>query len=121
MTIAVWIVSGILAALYLFAGVQKTFLPEDKIMKSFPYTETTGLRVTRIVGVLEIIGAIGLILPALTGIAPILSAFAALGLVLIQVGAVAVHIRRNEYKMLPMNLVLLLLAAFVAVGRFLGY
>lgn len=121
MTIAVWIVSGVLALLYLFAGVQKSFLPEDRIMKNFPYTETTGLRVTRVVGVLEILGAIGLILPALTGILPILSALAAIGLALIQVGAIIVHVRRNEFASLPMNVVLLLLAAFIAVVRLLGY
>ncbi len=122
MTIAVWIVSGILAAMYLLAGIQKTFLPEEKIMKSFPYTETTGLRVTRIVGVLEMLAAIGLIVPVLTGILPILTPLAAIGLVLIQVGAIIVHARRKELgAMTTMNVVLLLLAAFVAVGRLLGY
>ena len=121
MTIAIWIASGLLAALYLFAGVQKTVLSQEKVLKNFPYTETTGMRVTRITGVLEILGAIGLILPALTGIVPILSAFAAVGLALVQVGAIAIHIRRGEFKGLPMNVVLLLIAVFIAVGRFLGF
>lgn len=121
MTIAVWIVSGILTALYLAAGSQKALLPAEKIAKNFPWSESIGLRNTRIVGVLEFIGAVGLIVPALTGIVPILSAFAAVGLVLVQLCAIILHLRRGEAKVLPFNVVLLLLAAFVAVTRFLGY
>lgn len=121
MTIAVWIVSGILAALYLLAGVQKLFLPEETIMKRFPYTETVGLRVTRVVGAFEILGAIGIIVPVLTGILPVLTPIAAIGLALLQAGAIVVHLRRNEAKVVPANLALLLIAAFVAVVRLLGY
>ena len=64
------------------------------------------------------LGAIGLILPQATGIAPILTPIAALGLVAVQVGAITVHVRRKETKVLPVNIVLLLLALFVAIGRF---
>jgi uncharacterized membrane protein len=119
MTIAVWIASGLLALAYLTAGVMKAFLPAERIAKNFPWTETVGLPATRVIGVLEILGAIGLILPPLTGIAPIVAGFAAVGLVLVQVGAIATHIRRHERFIV--NIALLLLAAFVAVGRFLGY
>lgn len=121
MTIAVWIVSGLLAAFYLFAGVQKTFLPEAKIRETFSFVETTGLRSARVIGVLEMLAAIGLILPPVTGILPILAPLAAVGLVLVQVGAIIVHVMRKETKVLGFNAVLLLLAAFVAVGRFLGF
>jgi uncharacterized membrane protein YphA (DoxX/SURF4 family) len=121
MTIAVWIVSGLLALLYLFAGSQKTFLGAEKVAKNFPWSETVGLRATRVIGVAEMLGAIGLILPVLLGVLPILTPVAAIGLVLIQVGAIIVHVRRKETKGLPMNALLLLLAAFVAVVRLLGY
>ena len=67
------------------------------------------------------VAAIGLIVPPLTGMLPILAPIAAVGLVLVQVGAIIVHVMRNETKALGMNVVLLLLAAFVAVGRFLGF
>lgn len=120
-TIAVWIVSGILALMYVLAGAQKAFLPAEKIAKNFPWSETVGLRATRVIGVLELLGAVGLIVPVLTGILPILTPIAAIGLVLVQAAALVLHVRRNEYKMLPMNVVLLLLAAFVAVARLLGY
>jgi uncharacterized membrane protein len=122
MTIAVWIVSGILAALYLFAGFSKVTQPREKLLKNFPYVETVGVTQTRVIGVLEILGAIGLIVPALTGILPVLTTIAAIGLVLVQVGAIIVHVIRKEAsKSLPMNLGLLLAAAFVAVGRLLGF
>lgn len=122
MTIAVWIVSGILAALYLFAGFSKATQKPDKLRANFPYVETVGVPQTRVIGVLEILGAIGLIVPVLTGILPWLSTVAAIGLVLVQVGAIIVHVIRKEAsKSLPMNLGLLLAAGFVAVGRLLGF
>ena len=72
------------------------------------------------VGLVEILGALGVILPWLTGIASILTPIAAIGLVVVQIGALRVHLVRNEHQPLPANMLLLLLAAFVAVGRFLG-
>ena len=71
------------------------------------------------VGLVEILGALGVILPWLTGIAPILTPIASIGLAVVQIGALRVHLVRNERRPLPAN-VLLLLAACVAVGRFLG-
>jgi hypothetical protein len=73
------------------------------------------------VGAVEILGALGVILPWLTGIASILTPIAAVGLVVVQIGALRVHLVRNEHRPLPANVLLLLLAGFVAAGRFLGY
>ncbi|WDG18187.1 DoxX family protein [Microbacterium sp. Clip185] len=70
-------------------------------------------------GVVEVLGAVGLILPPLTGIAPILAPIAAIGLVLVQLGAVVFHLRRGEAKVVPMNLVLLMLAVAAAVLGFI--
>lgn len=120
MTIAVWIVSGLLAALYLFAGFNKTLLPEEKLNKQFDWTIATGTRNARIIGVLEALGAVGLIVAPLVGL-PVIAALAAVGLALVQLAAIVFHVRRGELKVLPMNVVLLLLAVFVAVGRFLGF
>lgn len=117
MTIAVWIASGLLAFAYLVSGASKAFPPQ----LANALTGMLGLRVVRTIGALELLGAIGLILPPLTGIVPILAGFAAAGLVLVQVGAIVTHIRMNELKVLPINVLLLLLAAFVAVARFMGY
>lgn len=73
----------------------------------------------KLTGGLEILGAIGLVLPWLTDIAPILTPLAAVGLAaLVQVGALAVHARRRETKVLPISIVLLAIALFIAIGRF---
>jgi len=115
MEIAVWIVSGILALLYLFAGFTKTFTPLEKLRGTMPWVDSMR-NWTRLVGIVEILGAVGLILPRLLDIAPWLSVAAAFGLVLVQVLAIPLHIRRGEQKALPMNVVLLLAALFVGIG-----
>lgn len=82
--------------------------------------EDTSDAAVKAVGAIEILGALGLILPELTGIAPVLTPIAAVGLVVVQIFAMRVHLRRNERQPLPANVILLLLAAFAAIGRFLG-
>ncbi|HET7901849.1 MAG TPA: DoxX family protein, partial [Candidatus Nanopelagicales bacterium] len=74
-----------------------------------------------LIGVLEVLGAIGLILPGITGIAPFLVPLAATGLALLMIGAIVVHARRGERQPIGANIVLLLLAVFVAWGRFGAY
>ena len=76
--------------------------------------------IVKTIGSLELLAAIGLILPALTKILPILTPLAATGLVLTMIGASLTHFRRKEYPMIGVNLVLLALAAFVAYGRFIA-
>jgi hypothetical protein len=70
------------------------------------------------IGILEVLGAVGLILPALTDILPILTPLVAVGLTLTMVGAAITHFRRGEYPNITMNLVLMALALFIAYGRF---
>jgi hypothetical protein len=75
----------------------------------------------RAIGALEVLAAVGLILPALLGIAPVLVPLAALGLVILMAGAAITHVKRGEPSVLPINAVLLILAAIVAWGRFGPY
>ena len=75
-------------------------------------------RAVRLIGALEVLGAIGVVAPALTGILPWLTPLAALGLVLTMIAAALTHLRRKEYGNIAVNAVLLVLAAFVAYGRF---
>jgi hypothetical protein len=70
------------------------------------------------IGILELFGALGLILPLATGILPWLTPLAAVGLILTMAGAAITHFRRGEFPMIGINLILLLLAGFVAYGRF---
>jgi hypothetical protein len=95
-TIAAWIVSGLLALVYLFAGATKIFAPQPTLLKQMPYTEDFTRGQVRAIGVAEVLGAIGLVLPHLTGILPWLSIVAAFALALVQVFAIRVHVRRTE-------------------------
>ena len=122
MNIALWAVQALLALVYLAAGGLKVVRPREQLVASgnFDWMKDTSDAGVKAVGAVELLGALGLILPELTGIAPILTPIAAVGLVVVQIGAIRVHLTRNERQPLPANGVLLLLAAFVAVGRFLG-
>jgi hypothetical protein len=118
MNITLWIVSGILAAAYLTAGLMKTFTPKPKLADNLPWTQDYSAGTVKLIGTTELAGAVGLILPWLTGIATVLTPLAATGLVIVQVLAIPVHLRRKEPKALGTNIPLLVAAAFVAIGRF---
>src|SRR2546423_12657779 len=118
MNIVLWIVQILLALVFAMAGIMKVTRPFEKLAENMKWAKDVGPRGVRLVGVLEILGAIGLILPAVTGILPWLTPIAATGLVLTMIGAMFTHGRRGEYSQIGMNVVLLLLALFVAYGRF---
>jgi hypothetical protein len=120
--IALWIVQGVLALGYLVAGGIKVARPREQLVATgrFDWMKDNSDAAVKAIGAVEVLGALGMILPELTGIAPILTPIAAVGLVIVQIGALRVHLSRNERQPLPANVILLLLAAFVAVGRFIG-
>jgi len=118
MNIALWIVQALLALAFGMAGLMKLTQPKEKLAAQMAWVEDFAPNIVKLIGTLELLGAIGLILPLLTGILPWLTPVAAVGLVLTMLGAMATHIRRHENQMLVVNGVLLLLAAFVAYGRF---
>lgn len=120
MNIVVWIVSGLLAALYLFVGFAKLSTSKEKLAANprMAWTDDFSQANIRGIGAAEVAGALGLILPWATGILSVLTPVAAVGLVVIQVGAMITHTRRGEHQPLPANTVLLLLAGFVAIVRF---
>ncbi|UPT68373.1 MAG: DoxX family protein [Sphingobacteriales bacterium JAD_PAG50586_3] len=118
MNIALWIAQALGAALFLMAGFTKTFTPMDKLGEKIPGMEKSPEPLVRFIGISELLGGIGLILPWATGIMPILTAIAAAGLATIMLLAIFVHLKKNEYKAIAMNVAFLGLMAFVAVGRF---
>ena len=122
MNIALWIVTILLALAFLAAGASKLAQPREKLKARMPWVEDFSNAQVKGIGAVEVLGAIGLILPAITGIAPILVPIAATGLAIAMVVAVIVHLRRGDgfAAALP-SLVLALLAAFVAWGRFGPY
>ncbi|MFQ5398858.1 MAG: DoxX family protein [Anaerolineae bacterium] len=118
MDVALWVVQGLLALAFLMAGTMKVMRPKEKLAEKMGWVEDFSAGQVKIIGALEALGAIGLILPAATGILPWLTPTAAVGLALVMIGAALTYWRRGEYQMIAINLVLLLLAAFVAYGRF---
>jgi uncharacterized membrane protein YphA (DoxX/SURF4 family) len=118
MNIALWIVQILLALAFALAGIMKVTQPIDRLETRMGWVKDVGPRGVRLIGSLEILGAIGLILPAVTGILPWLTPVAATGLALTMVGAMITHGRRGEYSGIAANLVLLVLALFVLYGRF---
>ncbi len=117
MNIALWIAQGLLVALYVMAGTMKTFQTE-KVRPMMTWTQGRSDGFVRFVGMMELLGAFGLILPMLTGILPWLTPIAAIGLSLIQLLAmVTEHLPKKEFNVIPVNVVLMVLALFVVVGR----
>jgi len=118
MNLALWIAQPLLAIFFGVIGFLKLTRPKDELAPRMTWVEDVEPSTVKLIGGLELAGAAGLILPPVTGILPWLAPLAAVGLVLTMVGAMAAHARRREYRPLAFNLVLLLLAAFVAYGRF---
>ena len=118
MGIALWVAQVLLAVAFLGAGATKLSQPKEKLAKNIAWVEDFSQPAVRLIGAVEVLGPIGVVLPALTGILPWLTPLAALGLVLLMVGAALTHLRRKEYGNVAINAVLLVLAAFVAYGRF---
>ena len=119
MNLILWIIAGYLAAAFLVAGTSKLFIPQEKLAKApgGGWVVDFSANFVKALGAVEILGAVGLILPALLDVAPILVPLAAVGLALIMVGAAIVESRRHEFKHMLGNLTYLALAVFVAWGR----
>lgn len=117
MTIALWVVQGLLALLFLYAGISKASLPLSTVKKIFPWANDVPSRLTRFIGLSELFGALGLILPAVTGILPWLTFAAAIGLVLVMLSAAFFHGSRREFSGIGLNVVLLGLLLFVVISR----
>jgi hypothetical protein len=112
-------VAGLVALVFLAAGGMKLIRPKDKLASGgMGWVERIPGGLVKVLALLEVLGAIGVILPALVGIAPILVPVAAAGLAVVMVGAMVVHLRAKEFSQIGINLVLFALAAFVVVGRF---
>ncbi len=115
---ALWIVQALLAIAFAMAGLGKLTQPKEKLAPRQPYVEDYSAGAIKAIGLAEVLAAIGLIVPRLTGMLPWLTPLAGAGLVLLMLGAMATHLRRREYPNVVPNLVLLALAGFVAYGRF---
>jgi uncharacterized membrane protein YphA (DoxX/SURF4 family) len=116
MNIALWIAQIILGLAFIMAGIMKA-LQYEKAKASMPWVRDQSKGFVRFIGIVELLGGLGLIIPILTGIAPVLTTVAAIGLALIMLFAAIFHASRKENQAIGINVIMLLIAAFVAYGR----
>ncbi|MEU0316788.1 DoxX family protein [Nocardioides sp. NPDC006273] len=119
MNMLLWVLAGVLAAIFLAAGLRTVLQPKEKLAAAgMGWVVGVNPVAVKALGALEVLAAVGLTLPALVDIAPILVPLAATGLIALMVGAAITHARQRETPMIVLNLVLLAMAAVVAWGRF---
>jgi uncharacterized membrane protein YphA (DoxX/SURF4 family) len=118
--IAIWVVQVLLALAFGMSGIMKLAQPAEKLATNMGWVKDFSPQTVKIIGLLELLAAIGLILPAVTGVLSWLTPLAALGLVALMIGAILTHLRRKEQQMMVVNAVLLLLAVFIVYGRFVA-
>lgn len=121
MDVVLWILAGLLAVAFLGAGLTKLLQPKEKLAATMGWVDDFSPGVVKLIGALEVLAAIGLVLPAALDVVPVLVPLAALGLVALMIGAAITHARRRETPMIAVNLVLLALALVVVWGRFGPY
>ncbi|WP_405756804.1 DoxX family protein [Streptomyces sp. NBC_01420] len=110
MNIVYWIVAGLLALFYLYAGTLKVIRSPDRLRPMMAWVDRIPLPALRTLGSIEILGAIGLVLPPLTGVMPSLAVAAAIGFVLLQIGAIVVHLTGGDRR-IALNIALVTAAA----------
>lgn len=115
MSTTLWVITGLLASVSLMAGAMKAAKGKKEIADKMPWVEDFSDGQVRLIGFAEVLGGIGLVVPALTGIAPILSPIAAACLSLLFVGAAYTHVRRKENSAIAPPLV------FAAMGAYIAY
>lgn len=120
MNIVLWIAQILLAGMFLAAGIMKYSQPIAKLAGKMSWVTHYKPGTVRFVGIAEVLGALGLILPWSTNIAPVLTPIAAVALAVVMVLAALYHFRQKEFSGITVNVVLLALAVLVAWGRFAG-
>lgn len=119
MNIALWIVAGVLAFAFVLVGLLKVAKPKEELAGgSMPWAADFSSGAVKAIGALEVLAAVGLVLPPLLDTATVLVPLAATGLAVTMVAAAVVHARRKENSAIGLNVVLLAMAVFVAWGRF---
>lgn len=114
--VLLWIAQVLVALMLFFGAFAKLFQPIEEAAKMLPWASESPL-LLRFTGLVDLLGALGLLLPSLLKIQPKLTVYAAIGTVLLMVLAIGFHVSRGEAASTPFNVVLLLLAVFIAWGR----
>jgi len=117
LNISLWIAQGLLAAMFLMAGAMKSTQPIEQLATSLPWVKEASTSLVRFIGISEFLGAVGLILPSLLRIQPKLTVYAAIGILTVMTFALVFHISRGETSVIGINIIIGLIAGFVAWGR----
>ncbi len=112
-----WIAQILVSGIFLFSAYLKLSTPIDALAQMMPWTGEASETFVRAIGLVDLAGGFGIIVPTLTRIAPRLTAWAAGGCVVLQILAAGFHVWRGEFTNVPLNILLLALAAFVLWGR----
>jgi hypothetical protein len=118
MNVVLWILAGLLAVAMLGAGSLKLITPKDGLAAKGMELGELPAGAIKAIGVVEVLGGIGLVVPALVHVAPVLVAWAAVGVAILMAGAVVFHLRRKEIQGALPAVALLVMAVVVAWGRF---
>ncbi|MEV7085197.1 DoxX family protein [Streptomyces sp. NPDC093085] len=114
MSVAYWTLAALLALIYLFSGASKLTRSKEQLRPMMGWVDTTPMPAVRALGAVEVLGAIGLVLPPLAGVAEVLAVAAAVGLAVVQAGALVLHVSRRELSVIWLNVVLLVAAVAAA-------
>ena len=117
LNISLWAAQILLAGMFIMAGFMKTTMPVEQLSSSLPWAKDVPAWFVRFIGMSELLGALGLILPSLLRIKQVLTPVAALGISAIMVMAAFFHITRTEFSGVAFTLILALVAAFIGWGR----
>lgn len=115
--IGLWVAQALTAAIFIAAGLTKLSTPLPELARMIPWTADYSANFVRLIGLVDLAGGLGLLLPSLTRIAPRLTVYAAAGCIVLQGLAFGFHATRGEFDVLPLNIILLSLAAFILWGR----
>jgi putative oxidoreductase len=115
--ITLWIAQVLLGAMFVMAGATKVFQPVEALAESLPWVTSTPILLVKFIGISELLGGLGLILPSLLKIKPFLTVWAALGLVVVMILAALFHASRGEFSVIGMDVILMSIAAFIAWSR----
>ena len=117
LNIGLWIAQIILGAMFTMAGIMKATQPAEALMEAIPWANATPIALLRFIGISELLGGLGLLLPSFLRFKPRLSVWAAIGLMTVMLLAALFHVSRAEYSDIGMNILLMSIAAFIAWGR----
>ncbi|MBL7784306.1 MAG: DoxX family protein [Chitinophagales bacterium] len=117
LNISLWVAQVLLSAMFLMAGVMKSTQPIEQLATSLPWVTQVPTGLVRFIGISELLGAIGLILPSILRIKPKLTVYAAIGIFTIMLFALIFHSSKGEFSVIGMNIILGLIAIFIAWGR----